>query len=29
MGELRTGQDEAENARAVMLAVEKWFNLSG
>ncbi len=26
-GELRTAQDEAENARTVMLAVEKWFGL--
>ena len=26
-GELRTAQDEAENARAVMLAVEEWFGL--
>ena len=26
-GELRTAQDEAENARSVMLAVEEWFGL--
>ena len=26
-GELRTAQDEAENARDVMLAVEQWFDL--
>lgn len=26
-GEIRAAQDEAENARAVMLAVEKWFGL--
>ena len=28
IGELRTAQDEAENARAVMLDVEKWFGLA-
>lgn len=28
-GALRTAQDEAENARAVMLAVEEWFGLAG
>ena len=28
-GELRGAQDEAENARAVTLAVEKWFGLVG
>ena len=27
MGELKTAQDEAGNARAVMLAVENWFGL--
>ncbi len=26
-GESRTAQDEAENARTVVLAVEKWFGL--
>ena len=28
-GELMMGQEEAENARAVMLGIEKWFDLSG
>ena len=28
-GEIRTAQDEAENARAVMLSVEGWFGLAG
>ena len=27
-GELRAAQDEAENARAVMLGIEKWFGLA-
>ena len=27
-GELRAAQDEAKNARAVMLGIEKWFGLA-